>query len=111
MEEPAPGRFTAIGVTESVTVVEGGRGGSGSGGSLRVSRPVPLRKLYTSTLKMARPWPQPAAPPASTAHPSATPSHLAFTPPPQSIHTHRPLVMPPWLDREFVWVQNPTPSP
>src|SRR5436853_7504945 len=82
MEEPAPGRFTATGVTESVTVVEGGRGGSGSGGSLRVSRPVPLRKLYTSTLKMARPCPQPAAPPATTAHPSATPTHLDFIPPP-----------------------------
>src|SRR5436189_3558559 len=103
MEEPAPGRFTAIGVTESVTVVEGGRGGSGSGGSLRVSRPVPLRKLYTSTLKMARPCPQPASPPPPTPPPRAPPRPLAFIPPPQQNHNDLPILMPPPLDRGIVW--------
>src|SRR5437660_12095299 len=102
MEEPAPGRFTAIGVTESVTVVEGGRGGSGSGGSLRVSRPVPLRKLYTSTLKMTRPCPQPAARPATTPHPHATPRHMALIPPPSYIHSADPILVPRRCARAFV---------
>src|SRR2546430_14068037 len=60
MDDPAPGKSMRRGVLDALS---GGPGGTKYG---VLSSPVPLMKLYTSTLKMACPSPHAAARPAST---------------------------------------------
>src|SRR5207237_191308 len=67
MDDPAPGRSMRRGVLDALSGV--GPGGTKYG---MLSAPVPLMKLYTSTLKMACPSPHAAASPAR----HLSPSHL-----------------------------------